>query len=241
MNASTLAMAGRAALVRPAPPFQEVVERIGQIQRPLPAGTALGIGLAALVAVAFPVTWMFVRYLNTMAHEGTHAAMLSTQGFKVTGVWLHWKDADGATGLHGSGRGVLSIFVGYLGPSLFGLGAAKLISIGHSVAVLWLTLALLVLLLAMVRNPFGILAIVIAGLVIYDFARYGTVGHAMLAAYGIAWILLFSGIRVVLEHWDDAYDASLLEWRTQVVPVTWARIWLVGAIFALLLGARLMM
>jgi hypothetical protein len=215
------------------------MQRISEIQRPLPAGTSLGIGLAALVAVAFPVTWMFVRYFGTMAHEGSHAVMQSAEGAKVDGVWLFAKDANGAT--TGWEGGVLSAFVGYLGPSLFGLAAAKLISIGHSIAVLWLTLTLLVLLLAVVRNAFGIAAIAITGFVIYHFARHGTTTDAIVVAYGIAWILLLSGIRAVLVHWDGAYDASVLQKRTKIVPLTFARMWLVGAIFALLIGARLLM
>jgi hypothetical protein len=43
------------------PSFQEMVQRIGEMQRPLPGGASLGIGLAALVAVAFPLTWLVVR------------------------------------------------------------------------------------------------------------------------------------------------------------------------------------
>ncbi len=180
----------------------EVVQRIGEIQRPLPAGTSLGIGLAALVTVSFPLTWLFVRYFDTMAHEGSHAVMRSVQGSRIIGVWLYWKGADGATASVPRGRGILAIFIGYL---------------------------------------FGILAIGITGLVIYDFARYGTAAHATIAAYGIAWLLLLSGVRVVLEHWDGAGDAQALEGQTQIMAVTFARIWLVGAIFALLLGTRLMM
>jgi hypothetical protein len=59
--------------------------------------------------------------------------------------------------------------------------------------------------------------------------------------YGIAWLLLFSGVRVILEHWDDAGDAQILQQQTRIMPVVFARIWLAGAIFALILGARLMM
>ncbi len=126
-------------------------------------------------------------------------------------------------------------------PSLFGLAAARLISVRHPVAVLWLALALLVLLLAIARNVFGILAIGITGLVIYCFARYWTVTDATIAAYGLAWLLLFSGIRVILDHWDDAGDAQILQQHTRTVPVAFARIWLAGAVFALILGGRLMM
>ena len=223
------------------PPLQEMVQRIGETQSPLPAGTALGIGLAALIVVSFPVTWAFIRYFDTMAHEGSHAIMDSLVGFKITGVWVKLKDADGETEAEGMGSNVPSILIGYLGPSAFGLTAAKLISIGHSVAVLWLALALLVVLLAQVRNVFGILVIVIAGYVIYIFARYGTVTRETMAAYGIAWLLLLSGVRIVLKHWDNAGDAKLLKAQAQVMPVVFARIWLVGALFAVFLGARLMM
>ena len=70
------------------PSLQEMVNRIGQTQPRLPFGTALGIGLTALAAVAFPGTWMFIRYFTTMAHEGSHAVVGSLQGFKITGVEL---------------------------------------------------------------------------------------------------------------------------------------------------------
>jgi hypothetical protein len=222
-------------------PLQEMVQRIGETQPTLPAGTSLGIGLTALIFVNFPVTWAFIRYFDTMAHEGSHAVAGSLVGFKVSGVWLKLKDADGLTSVQGKGSRVPFFLIGYLGPSAFGLAAAKLISIGHSVAVLWLTLALLVLLLAQVRNVFGIAVIVIAGYVIYIFARFGTVTHETMAAYGVAWLLLLSGVRTVLKHWDGAGDADKLNEQTQVMPVVFARIWLVGALFAVFLGARLMM
>jgi hypothetical protein len=107
--------------------------------------------------------------------------------------------------------------------------------------VLWLTLLLLVILLALTKNVFGLIAILLAGVVIYDFARYGTVTHQTMAAYGIAWLLLLSGVRGVLLHSAGANDAELLEERTQIMPETFAKIWLVGAILAVFLGAKLMM
>jgi hypothetical protein len=223
------------------PTLQEMVHRIGETQPRLPAGTSLGIGLAAFVVVAFPVTWTFIRYFDTMAHEGSHAVMGSLMGLEINGVWVKMRDAEGKTEAPGIGRNVPSLLIGYLGPSVFGLAAAKLISIGHSVAVLWLALALLFLLLANVRNFFGIAVIVIAGYVIYIFARYGTVAHQTLAAYGIAWLLLVAGVRSVLLHWAGAEDARALGGRTNIPPVSFSKLWLVGALFAVFLGARLMM
>jgi nitroreductase len=95
--------------------------------------------------------------------------------------------------------------------------------------------------LAFVRNIFGIVVIVIAGYVIYVFARYGSVSHETMAAYGLAWLLLLAGVRTVLVHWDGAYDARELGKRTEIRPVVFARFWLVGTLFALFLGTRLMM
>ena len=43
-------------------------------------------------------------------------------------------DSIGPTGM----GGILSSFLGYLGPSVFGLGAAVLIALDHIAAVLWL-------------------------------------------------------------------------------------------------------
>jgi len=221
-------------------PLDEMARRIGEIQPKLPAGTSLTIGLVALIAVAFPPTWMFVRYFTVMAHEGSHAVVGSLWGFKIKGVKLFWKDAAGGTEPDGEGNRVPPLLVGYFGPSLFGLAAAKLISIGHSIAVLWLTLVLLVVLLAMIKNVFGLLTILIAGVVVFDFAREGTVAHQTLAAYGIAWLLLLSGVRGVLRRWDGSGDADELASRTNIVPVTFSKIWLVGALFAVFLGARLL-
>jgi Peptidase M50B-like len=73
-------------------------------------------------------------------------------------------DATGATLMSGGkAAGHLAVGVaGYLGPSAFGLGAAKLIEIGHSAAVLWLTLLLLVLLLAVLRSAFSFVPVLVS-------------------------------------------------------------------------------
>src|SRR5215472_6111181 len=104
-----------------APTLQEMVHRIGETQPRLPFGSALGIGLAALLAVNFPGTWTFIRYFTTMAHEGSHVVIDSLVGFKITGVTLNMKDAKGGTGVAGAGSSVPSLLIGYVGPSAFGL------------------------------------------------------------------------------------------------------------------------
>lgn len=223
------------------PPLQEMVHRIAETQPRLPAGAALTIGIAALIIVMFPVTWSFVRYFGTMAHEGSHALVGSLTGLKISGIELNLKDATGATGTVGSGSRIPTLFIGYVGPSAFGLAAAKLISMGHIVAVLWLTLGLLVLLLAQIRNVIGILLIGLTGYVIYIFARYGTISRETLAAYGIAWLLLLIGVRTVLYRWNNSDDGGKLQAWSGSPQVVFSRIWLVGALLALFLGTRLLM
>ena len=114
----------------------------------------------------------FVRHGTAMAHEGAHA--VSGTGIrKVSGVTLN-ADATGATDMRGGGclGGIVIGFAGYAGPSLFGLGAARLIQLGHSVAVLWVALFLLGLLATGLRRSYGLITVVVAGALVYAVGRY---------------------------------------------------------------------
>jgi hypothetical protein len=59
-------------------------------------------------------------------------------------------------------------------------------------------------------------------------------------AYGIAWFLLLSGIRVVLRHGRDAHDAVVLRQLTRLPPGVWASAWLAGSAAALVFGGSLL-
>ena len=76
---------------------------------------------------------------------------------------------------------VVVAFVGYIGPSSFGLAAAKLIQQGYAIAVLWGTLFLLGILLLMLRWSFGLLTVTLAGGLVYVVGRY-TPGEAQIVA-----------------------------------------------------------
>lgn len=224
----------------PSSSFATMVDRIGQTQTPLTATAATFVGVLVLMLVVLP-TWLVVQHVNTIVHEGTHALVGSGMGGTVQGVTMQ-PDGRGLTLVRfpGSGGSVLFLFAGYLGPSAFGLGAAKLISIGHTVAVLWLALLLLALLLITARNLFAGCAIMITGLLIYLVARYAAIGTETVVAYVITWFLLLSGFRVVLEHGPGAGDARALASATHVPRVVWAAMWLVGAGVALVVGYRLL-
>jgi hypothetical protein len=125
-------------------------------------------------------------------------------------------------------------------PSAAGLLAAKLIQIGHAVAVLWLALLLVVGMLIMVRNIFGILAVVATGAGLYLVLGYASVGTQVAVAYTVAWFLLLSGIRVIGQHGAGAKDAGKLRDLTLVPRSFWSFLWLLLSIGAAGLGAVLL-
>src|ERR1700759_4883091 len=144
------------------PPGLAVTGPVGPA--PLPGAEAVLIGLAALAIVAIPFLWALVDHMDTMAHEGIHALLAAAVGFSVLEFVLN-RDGSGHVRhtVEGFGfRVVLVAVAGYLGPSAFGLGAARLIATGHVIAVLWLAMVALVLLLSVVSVSFGLVSVPIA-------------------------------------------------------------------------------
>jgi hypothetical protein len=232
-----LAAMARGNAMTPAPSLNTVLSRIGEIQAPLPPAASVLIGLAALAAVSVQEIWLLVRHANTIAHEGAHAITGSAVGQQVRGVRLN-ANATGVTQMTGgSTAGDVTVgFAGYLGPSGFGLGAAKLIEVGHSIAVLWLTLILLGVLLFVLRKLFSFVPVLVSGGLIFLIARYASVGAETVAAYAVAWFLLLSGVRVVLEHNLDAADARGLANITHIGRGFWVLLWLAGSVGAVAIG-----
>ena len=95
-------------------PLNDVLNRIGATQPPLPVPTSVILGIGALVAVILPATWSIARHWDVMAHEGSHAFFGALFGMKVDYVHLN-KDATGLTMLHGQKRRFIPTFIGYLG------------------------------------------------------------------------------------------------------------------------------
>jgi|HubBroStandDraft_3_1064219.scaffolds.fasta_scaffold31014_2 hypothetical protein len=215
---------------------------ITSVQPHLPGGAAVLVGAAALGAATLPGISQVTQHVNTMAHEGAHAAVGSALGQKVTGVSLRG-NGEGRTTMAASGAAgyIVAGVVGYLGPSAFGLGAAKLIEVGHAIAVLWLALAALALLaVAARRSGFGLAAVAVLATGLFLVVRYAPIGAEVAVAYGIAWYLLLSGVQVVLSHGRDAGDAFALRQLTRVPRGMWAALWLAGSVAALIVGARLL-
>jgi len=218
-----------------------MVDQIGQTQAPLPTSIVVLLGLAVFAVIVLP-TWLVVRHLTTMAHEGGHALIGWAVGGKVTSVTMQ-SNSSGLTKVKsiGNAGSFLMLFMGYAGPSVFGLAAAKLISIGHIVAVLWLTLLLLAALLITVRNFFALGAVLVTGFLLYQFARHAGVAAQTVLAYAITWFLLLSGLRDVLKYDGQEGDARTVAETTHLPSWLWVGVWQLGAGVALVVGARLLL
>ena len=208
-------------------------------QVPLSGAATILIGLAALGAVVIDAFWLIIRHGMVMAHEGAHASMAALMFRKVAGIELN---ADGTGGTNRANAiwpgNILIKVVGYLGPSLFGLAAAKMIELGHIAEVLWIALFLLSLLALAVRTSFGVFSVVVAGGLVFLLIRYTPMSVQIVAAYAIAWLLLVSGVRGILEHGSAAGDAAGLRDLTLIPRFIWFLFWLAGTITAIAIGGK---
>jgi hypothetical protein len=208
---------------------------------PLSSGTAALVGLAALGVVMTPLLWPFVEHFNAMAHEGAHALVAFVMGFKVAGVTLD-EQSRGATSYVSAPetglRRTLTRFVGYLGPSAFGLCAAKLIETGHVLSVLWLATFFLVLLLFLIRKSFGVVSVPAVIVLLAVIMRHADGGLEEVIIYAMTWLLLLSGIRVAASHGAGALDADNLRRTTHIPRQIWALLWLAGTVLSLVVGGK---
>jgi len=219
------------------------LERIGQTQAHLPGPVSVLLALVAAGATLVPWLWPVTRHLTVMAHEGAHATMGSAMGHKIDGIEFKL-NATGATHHSGSGGGAVGsfaiTFVGYLGPSAFGLGAAELIRLGHIVAVLWIVLAGLLAILLSLRKSFGVVTVILALALLFLVAGFATVQVQVLTAYAIAWFLLVSNLKIIRIRGKNASDAGKLRGMTRIPAGFWSNLWLLGSAAALVFGATLL-
>lgn len=206
----------------------------------LPAPVAVMLGIVVLAGVLLPELWVLVRHIGLMAHEGAHAFLGSSLGQKVESVRLK-RDGTGETALLGAaGSGAAVAFVGYLGPSGFGLLAAALIAHAVIVPVLWIGVVLLLCLLFVVRGLFGVVLVVGTCVVLYLVARYAPGLVKAVTAYLVAWALLLGGLRQVVEHGANAGDAGKLREITHLPRALWSILWTALTLLALCFGCLLL-
>jgi hypothetical protein len=227
-------------------PVTELWHRITAHQQAPQSPVILAAGAGALALVALRPAWGLARHLITIAHEGAHGAVALLVGRRLAGIRLH-SDTSGLTVSAGKPRGlgmVLTFLAGYLGPALFGLGAAALLSARHAVGVLWAVLALLALLLLQIRNWFGLWSVLVTGAAVFAVSWWLPERAQSGFAYLIAFFLLFAAPRPVLELQAKrrrggarGSDADQLASLTRLPGIVWVAVFLVATLAAGALGA----
>jgi len=210
-------------------------------EAPLPGSEAALVGLAAFAVVIIPFLWPLVEHFQAMAHEGAHALVGSVMGFGIKGVTLSGETRGETEYLRAPDTGprrTLTRFVGYLGPSGFGLCAAKLIESGYVVAVLWIAIVLLGVLLLLIRKSFAIISVPAVIVLLALVIRHAHDGLEEVIVYGMTWLLLLSGVRVAVDHGAGAGDARNLSRTTHIPRQIWALLWLAGTLLAVAVGGK---
>jgi hypothetical protein len=216
-----------------------------QLENNLPLSSVpLGepIGILVLLGFAAEGIWRLARHISVIAHEGAHALTGWSVGRKKIRVKLN-SDATGETGSLGPRTGpgrIVTSFAGYLGPSLFGLGAAVLLANHQVEAVLIVAGVALFVILLQVRNSFGVVSVLLNGGLIVLVLKYGNAEIQAIAAYALSWFLLLSGVRFVFMHGTRAGDAYTLRDITPIPRFVWAALWLAGSLLALWIGGHLL-
>jgi hypothetical protein len=211
----------------------------------LPSEVLLGTAVAAALLVLSPTLWRLTRHAVTIAHEGAHGVVALAAGRRLSGIRLH-SDTSGLTVSKGRPTGlgmVLTCCAGYVGPGLFGLGAAALLAGGYAVGLLWALLVLLGLLLVQIRNWYGLWSVLVTGGVVFAATWWlPPQGQAAFAAVA-TWFLLLAAPRAVLElqtarrrrRAPDS-DADQLARLTRLPALLWVGVFLLVDVGALVLG-----
>jgi hypothetical protein len=201
----------------------------------------------ALVAVVPHPLWRLSRNAITIAHEGGHGLIALLTGRTLTGIRLH-SDTSGLTLSRGKPTGIgmiLTAAAGYTAPPLLGLGGAWLLAADHITLFLWLATALLLAMLVMIRNAYGVLTVVLTGaaFVLVSWLSGPDVQAAF--AYTAVWFLLLGGVRPAFELQSKRRqggaqdsDADQLSRLTHVPPLMWLLMFHVVSVCALLGGGR---
>ncbi|MFC9232287.1 M50 family metallopeptidase [Streptomyces decoyicus] len=201
----------------------------------------------ALGAVVPHTAWRLARNAVTIAHEGGHGLIALLTGRRLDGIRLH-SDTSGLTVSRGKPTGlgmVLTAAAGYIAPSLLGLAGAALLAAGHITALLWGATALLLALLVMIRNAYGVLTVVLTGAAFVLVSWLTTAEVQAAFAYAVVWFLLLGGVRPPFELMGKRRrggavdsDPDQLARLTHVPAALWLGLFHVVTLCSLIGGGR---
>jgi hypothetical protein len=227
----------------------ELWERALGAQPDPPALLVLITAVLALAVVATRLPWRVARNAITIAHEGGHALAAVLTGRRLTGIRLH-SDTSGLTLSAGrpSGPGmVFTLLAGYVAPSLVGLAGAWLLGGNRITLLLWVAVALLLAMLVMIRNIFGVVSIVVTTAIVLGVSWYASPQVQAAFAYLGVWFLLIGGVRPVRELQTlrrrgrmPESDADQLAGVTHLPALFWVALFGVVNLAALALGVFLL-
>lgn len=203
-------------------------------------------GVALLVVLVGGTPWRFARNVVTIVHEAGHALAAVLVGRRLRSIKLH-SDTSGVTVSRGKPEGpgmAFTALAGYVAPSVLGLVFASLVGQDLITAVLVLVALLLLGVLIMVRNAYGVFTVVASAVVLGLVALVAPPVVQAPFAYLLTWFLLFGGVRPVVElqvkrHRGQARDsdADQLSRLTAVPAVLWVLVFVVLTVSCLLAGA----
>lgn len=205
---------------------------------------------AVIAFVAAVPLWRFTTHAITIAHEGGHAMFGSLSGLFVKRILVQPGGA-GATGYRQEKWTVFQTLAaglaGYLGPSIFGLAGAWMLVRGVSPrSILLMTLVLMALLLVMVRNFFGFIAVPATGALVWAVALRAGEDVQLVFTYVWIWFLLMGGTRQIPElygNWKNGgeADTGALAKATGLSTAFFVAFFWLGSMAALIYGGVLLL
>jgi hypothetical protein len=209
------------------------------------ASVTLIAGGIALLVVLVGRPWRLARNLVTIVHEAGHALAAVLVGRRLQGIKLH-SDTSGVTVSRGKPEGpgmAFTALAGYSAPGLLGLLFATLLGNGLVTMVLVLTALLLLGVLVMVRNTYGVFTVIASSVVLGLVALVAPTEIQAACVYLLTWFLLIGGVRPVLElqikrrrgQARDS-DADQLGRLTGVPAALWVLVLAVLAVSCLIAG-----
>ena len=197
--------------------------------------------------VVLPPAWSITRHLVTLVHEAGHAAVAVLTGRRLNGIRLH-TDTSGLTVSSGKPRGpgmVATAAAGYLAPALLGLVSVVLVQNGRTAWSLYAGLATMALMLAFIRNWFGLVVVVAVGAAVALLIWRASAEAQDFAALTFAWFLLLAAPRATVDLWSHrrrartrTTDADVLARLTFLPAPVWNIVFVLLTVGALAAAVR---